>query len=77
MSDIEKGVDSKVVAESDNSWGSIAEGRVVDEQHSSWWRKYWASFVADFTETRGVQRVLPEERQPVSSRVRTQTFDSC
>lgn len=69
MSDIEKGNlanNVQYIADSDNSRPlTVEEGRIEDA-NAPWWKKHWHAFLADFTETRGVQRVPPEARQPVS-----------
>lgn len=60
---------------SENAAYSLREGRV--EEQKSWMMRLWQSFSLELTETRGVSRVLPEERQKVSKiplRGRTEAY---
>ncbi|KAI5365053.1 Putative purine-cytosine permease [Septoria linicola] len=42
---------------------SINEGHVYDTK-MSWWKRHWHTIRSDFTETRGIDRVPPDQRQP-------------
>lgn len=67
--DIEK-ADGKAATEVHDSGSSgqdacsVREGHV--EQWTSWMARLWQFLYLELTETRGVQRVPPEERQEVS-----------